>query len=409
MTQPPSTAGWAQALAAALAATTDEATLAAGQQLLRDDTPLNVAQGFAISKFRLPDARVVRPRLVVAELTTAQWDRVDAAILELPDAATIAGTTAISDELINPHQTAGIPLVPAPEDISLTCTCSTSQTSPCPHSAAVGLLLTDRLKSTPALIFTLRGRPHQHLKKQLNAARLRTGQHEPPTREHPAVRSAGRLPSTPGAVASAAPPAIPDPVDLNLCPQPLAHMLPLAPPAPLPDLPGLNTIATDAAHRAQALLDGSELQHCPDTPGDIARLTALPHGAHLRPSAMEYLGLDVVSMGHLQLAYAHGGPAGVSAYLEAFTIEHDVLAQAQAAIQPLRPAPMATVEWEDNRLTDIAAGVQLRYGLDARWHPYRAPFGIWQPVPGPDTDPAKAYRAARSTNARGSSPKTPKK
>ncbi|WP_331759151.1 hypothetical protein [Streptomyces anulatus] len=405
MTQPPSVAGWAQALTTALAATAGEATLAAGRHLLRDGgAPLNVTQGFAISKFQLPDARVVRPRLVVTELSTTQWDRIDAAIMALPDAAIVAGTTAISDEFINPHLTAGVPLIPASEDISYTCTCSTGETTPCPHSAAVGLLLTERLRTTPALLFTLRGRPHQHLKKRLNATSARPARQEPSALESPPAGATQPLPlaAAPGAAAQL---AIPDPVDLDLTPLTPAHALPQPPPAPLPDLQELNTVAADAAHRAQMLLDGGELHISRDTPSDIARLTMLPHGAHFRPAAMEYLSLDVVSMGHLQLAYTYGGPAGATAYLETFPVEHEVLAQAQAAIQPLRPASMATVEWEDNRLTDQAGGVQLRYGLDARWHPYRAPFGIWQPVQGADADPAQAYRAARSTQVRGRTPK----
>ncbi|MDW4912635.1 hypothetical protein [Streptomyces californicus] len=375
--------------------------MTAGRHLLvGGGAPLNVAQGFAISKFRLPDARVVRPRLIVAELTTSQWDRIDTAILALPDAATVAGTAAISDELINPHLTAGIPLIPAPEDISYTCTCSADETSPCPHSAAVGLLLTERLRTTPALLFTLRGRPHQHLKKQLHAALLPPSQQEPTTPLNATERATGRLPLNVGPT-SAKTPAIPDPVDLNLTPQPPTHLPPHPPPDPLPDLQGLKAAAADAAHRAQMLLDGGEPHSLPNTPGDIARLTSLPHGTPFRRAAMEHLGLDVVSMGHLQLAYSYGGPAGATAYIEAFTVEPDTLAQAQAAIQPLRPAPMATIEWEGNRLTDHAAGVQLRYGHDARWYPYRAPFGIWQPVQGPDADPAQAYRAARRAHVKG--------
>ncbi|MEU8523634.1 hypothetical protein [Streptomyces sp. NPDC048577] len=128
----------------------------------------------------------------------------------------------------------------------------------------------------------------------------------------------------------------------------------------------------------------------------MARFLSLPHGASFRAQAMDHLGLDVVGMGHLTLAHTHGGPTGAAVYLEPFTVDHDVLARAQADIQPLRPAPMATIESEHNRLTDPAAGVQLRYGPDGRWYPYLAPYGTWQPAPGPSADPADAYRAART-------------
>ncbi|MEV0982370.1 hypothetical protein [Streptomyces sp. NPDC049915] len=95
-----------------------------------------------------------------------------------------------------------------------------------------------------------------------------------------------------------------------------------------------------------------------------------------------------------------GGPVGAAVYLESFSVDHDTLADVQARIQPLRPAPTASILCEDNRVTDEAAGIQLRYGPDGRWYPYRAPYGIWQPVPGPSADPAEAYRAARRSNQR---------
>ncbi|MFI9152618.1 hypothetical protein [Streptomyces sp. NPDC053367] len=51
-------------------------------------------------------------------------------------------------------------------------------------------------------------------------------------------------------------------------------------------------------------------------------------------------------------------------------------------------AATAAIVFEHNRLTDEAAGIQLRYGPDGRRHPYRAPYAIWQPVAGTSHDAA---------------------
>ncbi|MEV7471901.1 hypothetical protein AB0O20_36280 [Streptomyces kronopolitis] len=388
---PRTTDAWARALTTALTTTVDAATLQHARRLLATtDTQLNVNKGFVTAKFPLPAGRVARPRLLVEEFSAQQWDRIEAAI-------SMRDTGTINDELADPAHTADIPLVPTPQDFSHTCPCTPDTAAPCAHTIAVGLLLAERLRTTPAPIFTLRGRPYQQLKKHAKEHTTDRGQavspHRPPTpapARPTATRPAAPIPAQPAA-------PIPEPADLDLTNTPpvLAGQL-SPPPAPLPHLQALNALTADAAHRAHALLNGNEQPPSPDAESDLARFTALEHGAPFRQAAMEHLGLDVVGMGHLTLAHTHGGPAGAAAYLHRCTVDRDVLARAQADIQPLRPAPNATVECEDNHLTDPAAGVQLRYGPDGRWYPYLAPYGTWQPVPGPAAHPAQAYRAART-------------
>ncbi|MBY8889122.1 hypothetical protein K7472_30390 [Streptomyces sp. PTM05] len=403
MTLRPSTAGWAHGLAATLLsqAVHDTTLWTTARHLAADGTagPLNINKGSATVKFFLPDGRHCRPRLVVTELTDTDWDRVEAAITARPDAAELAGTNAISDQFADPAATGGIPILPTAHDISHTCDCTpTAAASPCPHSLAVGLLLADRIRTAPAPLFTLRGRPHQNLKNRLRNSPPPPG----PGTLHSAapVIPATRHPhaSTPPEPEALPTVAIPEPVDLDLTSaQPALQPAKLTPPpAPLPHLDQLTLLAADTAHRAARLLDQGEPPLCEDPAGDLARFTSLPHGADYRQTAMDHLGLAAIDMGHLQLAYTYGGPGGTAAYLEPFHLEHDALADAQTAIQPHRPAPTAPIEYAENRLTDRAAGVQLRYGPDGRWHPYRAPYGPWRPVPGPSSDPAQAYRAART-------------
>ncbi|KFG71458.1 hypothetical protein [Streptomyces mutabilis] len=394
---PRTTDVWARALTDTLTTSADTPTLNTARRLLAAARPqLNVNKGFATAKFTLPDGRPARARLLVEELTAAQWERIETAITTRTPT-----TSTIGDDLADPHHTAGIPLLPSARDLSHHCTCTQAPAGdPCAHTLAVGLLLAERLRTAPAPLFTLRGRPYQHIKKRLRDGELTTvaAGPAPASVPFPAAPPLARPVTDPTPVIPAQQPAsMPEPADLDLTTaRPvLAGPLP-EPPAPLPALSAQQALVADAAHRARALLTGTEQPTGPDTGSDLARFTALEHGAPFRQAAMDHLALDVVAMGHLTLAHAHGGTAGAATYLHRYTLDHDVLARAQADIQPLRPAPNATVECEDNHLTDPAAGIQLRYGPDGRWHPYLAPYGTWQPVPGPAADPADAYRSART-------------
>ncbi|MFJ4700527.1 hypothetical protein ACIP5N_21890 [Streptomyces sp. NPDC088768] len=390
---PRTTDVWARALTATLTTAADTPTLNAARRLLAGADPqLNVNQGFATAKFTLPDGRTARARLIVEELTTAQWDRIKTAI-----AAHAPATLTISDDLADPRRTAYIPLLPSAQDLSHHCTCATVTDGPCAHTLAVGLLLAERLRTAPAPLFTLRGRPYQHIKKRLRDGAPSTGATGPsPAVPPPATGHAPLIPAQ-------QPAPMPDPADLDLTPaRPILNGPLPAPPAPLPDLPAQQALVADAAHRARALLAGSWQPTGHDTGSDLARFTALEHGAPYRQAAKNHLGLDTVAMGHLALAHTHGGPAGAAAYLHRYTLDHDVLARAQADIQPLRPAPNATVECEDNHLTDPAAAIQLRYGPDGRsgtpTSPRTAP-GNPSLAPTPTPPRPTAPRASRPRHA----------
>ncbi|MCG7529414.1 SWF or SNF family helicase, partial [Streptomyces sp. OfavH-34-F] len=50
---------------------------------------------------------------------------------------------------------------------------------------------------------------------------------------------------------------------------------------------------------------------------------------------------------------------------------------------------------ERNRWTSADGGLQLRYGPDGRWYPYRKENGQWFPAGPSDDDPAAAWAEAR--------------
>ncbi|MEU4065038.1 hypothetical protein AB0F25_21930 [Streptomyces wedmorensis] len=171
------------------------------------------------------------------------------------------------------------------------------------------------------------------------------------------------------------------------------------PPAPLPSVDVLRVLVADAAGRAAALLDdpwvGTAAVAADAVTVDVARFAAL-HGDAYLEAAAAHLGLTVPRTRQLAVAYRYGGPAAVATHLAPQPADPEVLAAAEHAVQPFRPAPTAPVERHHNHLTDAPARVQLRHGPDGLWHPYVERYGDWQPAAAPHADPAEAYRAARA-------------
>jgi hypothetical protein len=168
------------------------------------------------------------------------------------------------------------------------------------------------------------------------------------------------------------------------------------PPHPVPALHVLRLLTHDAADRAAALLAAARPEPAPvdGELHDVARLLTHPHHRPYLEEAADYFGLTTLQMRHLTLAHNHGGPAGVDAAAHRQPADPNDLAHAETAIQPLRPAPLAPLAREDNRLTDAAARIQLRLHA-GRWYPFTDWHGTWRPAPGHSADPAAAYKAAR--------------
>jgi hypothetical protein len=93
-------------------------------------------------------------------------------------------------------------------------------------------------------------------------------------------------------------------------------------------------------------------------------------------------------------AWTAGGPAGLDVLRAAWSPPRAVLARARSTIADawsdsgLGDAP--TLETWRNRLTVGDTGVQVRYGRDGRWHPYREEGGEWFPAGAAQADPVDA-------------------
>ncbi|MFF3730924.1 hypothetical protein ACFYXM_11525 [Streptomyces sp. NPDC002476] len=175
---------------------------------------------------------------------------------------------------------------------------------------------------------------------------------------------------------------------------PLLDALAEQPPDPIPLLSTLRLLSHDAAARAARLLAGQGTPRL-ETGPDIARFLTM-HGTTHLDTAARHLGLTPPEVRHLIAAYEHGGEHGAIVYLTPCPASHEALQQARDALQRLRPSPHTALDQQDNRLTDVPARVQIRFGPDHRWYPYRNSFSAWQPAPGPDPDPATAYKSARA-------------
>ncbi|MDV9200981.1 SWF or SNF family helicase, partial [Streptomyces sp. Wh19] len=94
-------------------------------------------------------------------------------------------------------------------------------------------------------------------------------------------------------------------------------------------------------------------------------------------------------------AWRYGGVAALTVLEEEWTPDPEHLARARARLAEA---------WEDgerprlraagNRWTAVDSGVQLRYGRDGRWWPYRKESGRWVPAGPADDDPASALGAS---------------
>ena len=390
------TQGWADAwLTAFEAAAADPVMLLTGERLLNraDIGQVHINHGTARTTLTMPNAaRPHQPCLTVSPLRSPEWERVYQAVAASDEHADVIAAGRLPDTLADPDNADVIRIAPAPGDITFTCSCRPDP-GICPHSAAVGYRVAQHVRTNPGVLLTLRGGSMKQLRTMVQARKptdpapapapeqTRTG-----TDAHHAFGRLNARPTRPRPARARA---------TQTVPTPLPAALRSEPPAPGPTAQALRLMARDAAARACELLAGRPLPPGDDPVQDAARLLADPaHRPHLEHAA-EQLGLSTLQMRDLALAHEYGGAAGVEVALWPLAADAEVLAHAEAAIQPHRPARLASLVSQDNQLTDEAARIQLRLGSDGLWYPFTDWHGTWRPAPGPSDNPATAYKAAR--------------
>jgi uncharacterized Zn finger protein len=300
---------------------------------------------------------------------------------------------------------AGVHLLPHGNELEPECSCP-DWGYPCKHAAALCYQIARILDEDPFVLLLMRGRDETAIKTGLqrrNAAHAAVEQAEVvmaarqapagvPARDAFAAWALSRDPAPlVGPVPSAGSPAVLD------TPTPPAGIDPQA----------LAMLAADAAARAKALLDtylvrGSS-QGCDPAPlvpmldahRDAVRMLAGEHrDVHVFARLVEALDVDPSYLSRGILAWRYGGAAGFDILEVPWTPPPADLARARTLLEAGRDAdePPTLKPWR-NRWTFADRDLQLRYGRDGRWHPYRQRGGAWWPVGPPSRDPSELLTA----------------
>ncbi|MGW5698475.1 SWF or SNF family helicase, partial [Streptomyces asiaticus] len=125
---------------------------------------------------------------------------------------------------------------------------------------------------------------------------------------------------------------------------------------------------------------------------DTVRLTAAGPPAPIAARLAAGCGRDRADLARAVRAWEHGGAAALTVLEEEWTPDAEALARARAQL---------ATAWEGderaprlravgNRWTVVGAELQVRYGHDGRWWPYRKERGRWWPAGPAGHDPAAA-------------------
>lgn len=341
-------------------------------------------------------------RVRVEPLTDAEWDRF------LDEVAGRAGYVAalldreMPRELVAAADDAGVRLL---GDLQPDCDCPDWE-FPCRHAAALCYQVSWLLDADPFVLLLMRGRSEREVRDALWQRSVRVHTAAP----GPGTAAGGDRVATPGAVAGGDVAAVGAPSGI---PAEQAYARPVPPlPAASPTRTGsevplmvsaapgvdpdaLRMLVADAAARAAQLLDWDGLGIPPgetDVWRDSVRLAAVYPDAAVAARLCRAGGWPAVDLARAARAWQYGGGSGLDVLEAPFSPPRSVLGWAGTALTAGWDGddPPEVTLWR-NRWTMTGRGVQVRYGLDGRWYPYREEQpGDWWPAGPPRPDPAAA-------------------
>ncbi|MFB7495756.1 SWF or SNF family helicase [Streptomyces sp. NPDC056161] len=385
---------WGRAWLRALEDTAlDGAQVKAGRRLARSGAvgAVSVRPGRVTAVVRDPGRAAHRADVLLPELSDEQWVR----FLDL--AVERAGhLAALLDREMPPHlvedsAAAGIELLPGLGDLEPECDCGAWDH--CGHTAALCHQVARLLDEDPFVLLLLRGRDRQVL---VDALHLRTAVPEA-TEEAPEGVDAAEawaagdiLPPLP------APPVLPDApgrppsFDAEATPAPGIDPVPLGHLAARTSVEAYRLLAV-ALHGPEGARDEPE----PTLGQDVVRLaTGAPAGPVAHRLA-DGSGRGREGLATAVRAWRLGGVEALSVLDEEWPVEGAALARACAVLDAAWDEDDRPVfDRTGNRWTVRGEGVQLRWGRDGRWWPFRAD-GHWIPAGDAARDPATALAAAR--------------
>ncbi|MGW0435842.1 SWIM zinc finger family protein [Micromonospora sp. NPDC003197] len=342
-------------------------------------------------------------RVRVEPLTDAEWARF------LDEVTRKAGHVAalldreMPRELVAAADDAGVRLLPGLGDLQPDCDCPDWE-FPCRHAAALCYQVAWLLDADPFVLLLIRGRSEQEVRDAVRRRSVRVG----PTTAAPVgadtdAGAVGRdvgLDAGSGLVGSGTPaleayarPVPPLPADPPALPA--GGTWPGVPAAPGVDPDALRMLAADAATRAVQLLAWDGVGSPPgetDLWRESVRLAASYPDVAVAARLCRAGGWVAVDLARAARAWEYGGAAGLDVLETPASPPRAVLARAAAALASGwegEDPPEVTV-WR-NRWTLPGRGVQVRYGPDGRWYPYREEnTGDWWPAGPYRPDPAAA-------------------
>ena len=327
--------------------------------------PITVSPGRLAAPVSGSRATPYRAVVSVETLSDVEWERF------LDGVAANAGHIAalldrdMPPDLVDAASGLGVRLLPEVGDLEPGCDCP-DWGYPCKHAAALSYQGARLLDEDPFVLLLMRGRGEREL---LDELQRRNARHVPVPASPP---------GTPAAVAYAreVAPLPADPPD----PGPLDPVTrPAVAPAPGLGPHALDLLALDAAGRARELLVAAEPPPVLDEWQDTVRLAAT------HPGVLDRLGGAAGRLPRAVRAWEYGGAAGLAALEQVWS---PLRAQTAALRDALAEAAVPDPAVWRNRWTVTGPGIQLRYGRDGRWYPYRAEPDGWWPAGPPERDPA---------------------
>lgn len=388
---------WGKAWLRALEdAALDGAQLKRGRRLAREGGvgAVSVRPGRITAVVRDRDASH-RSDVLVQRLGDEEWDRFLGVAVERAGHVAALLDREMPPHLVEDASAAGVELLPGIGDLEPECSCEAWDH--CPHSAALCYQVARLLDQDPFVLLLLRGRDERRLLDELRTrGNPREREAAAPARRGVAAgevfAGAGSLPPLPGPPPVPSEPGTPPSLDTGTGP------------APGVDPAALEVLAADSAERARrmlldALAAGHERQPLPDvlTPEqDAVRLAA---GSARAPWAVARLatasGRRRAQLDAAVLAWRYGGSAALTVLEEEWEPDAAALVRAGAQLAGAWDEDGARLLGPvGNRWTVPDRGMQLRYGHDGRWWPYRKDRGRWVPAGPADDDPAGALAGA---------------
>ncbi|PJN42142.1 SWF or SNF family helicase [Streptomyces sp. CB02959] len=351
-----------------------------------------------------------RSDVLLQQLTAADWDRLLDVVADRAGHLAALLDRDIPPVLVEDAAAAGVELLPGIGDLEPECACEAWDH--CAHSAALCYQVARLLDQDPFVLLLLRGRGEEELLDELQRRSASRAGAAGPAGAADGPAAAG-VPAAEAYAARDILPPLPPPPPPVEAPGPAPVLGGGAPPAPGVAADALEFLVEDAAARARRLLAEALSPGHADSPPvpaltpsqDAVRLAAAGPGAAVAARLADGSGRDARGLALAVRAWQVGGAVGLAALEEEWTPAPEVLSRLRDRL---------AAAWEDeasrprfraagNRWTVVGGDVQLRFGRDGHWWPFRKEGGRWAPAGPAAEDPAAALAGVAADVSEGCS------